>query len=186
MSPIIQSPSGLVIRGIVALLFGIVALALPAAAFWALVVAFGVYAFVDGVSALISALARRNRDGRGWLAVEGIAGIAAGIFTAVSPASTAVALIALVSAWALVTGILKIVLAIKLRREIPDEWLLILSGVASIVLAVLILAAPLPATLGLIWALGIYALVMGVLLIALSARLRRWENSLIPPFERAA
>src|SRR5207247_658094 len=130
-------------------------LTLPTTAFWALVIAFGAYAFVDGVSALIAAVKRRNADGRGWLAVEGIAGILAGIFTFISPAITGVALIALVSAWALVTGALKIVLAIRLRRDIRGEWLLALSGVASIVLAILIMVAPLQATLGLIWALGV-------------------------------
>jgi len=145
-STLLQTPTTLVIRGIIALIFGIVALTLPTTAFWALVIAFGAYAFVDGVSALI----------------------------------------ALVSAWALVTGALKIVLAIRLRRDIRGEWLLALSGVASIVLAILIMVAPLQATLGLIWALGIYAIAIGGLLIALSVRVRHWQQSLIEPFERAA
>jgi uncharacterized membrane protein HdeD (DUF308 family) len=186
VSTIVQGPGTLAFRGIIALLFGVVALMLPVTAFWALVIAFGAYAFIDGAFALLAALTRRNRDGRGWLAVEGIAGITVGILAFVRPASTAVALIALVSAWALITGVMKIVLAIRLRREIRGEWLLVLSGAASILLAVLIMATPLAATLALIWALGIYAIFLGGLMIALSVRVRQWERSLIEPFERAA
>jgi uncharacterized membrane protein HdeD (DUF308 family) len=186
MTTIVQSPATLAIRGIVALLFGVIALMLPISAFWALVFVFGAFVFIDGVSALISALSRRNRDGRGWLAVEGVAGITAGIITILWPVATALALITLVSAWALVTGALKIVLAIRLRREIRGEWLLALTGAASIVLAALIIATPVTATLALIWALGIYAIVMGGLLIALSLRVRHWERSLIARSERAA
>ena len=185
-STIAQSPATLAIRGIIALIFGVVALMLPVSAFWALVIAFGAYALVDGVSALIAAITRRNRDGRGWLAVEGIAGIMVGILTFLWPGSTAIALIAFVSAWALVTGALKIVLAIRLRREIHGEWLLALSGVASILLAALIMATPVTATLALIWALGIYAIVLGGLMIALSVRVRHWERGLAEPLERAA
>jgi len=186
-SSVVQSPGTLAIRGIVALLFGIVALLLPASAFLALVIAFGAFALVDGVFALAAAITRRDRDGRGWLALEGIAGIIAGILTFVWPGITAVALIALVAAWALVTGIMKIVLAIRLRKEIRDEWLLALSGVASILLAALMMLAPLPATLGLVWALGIFAIVLGGLLIALAVRVRHWERSSgEEPLRRAA
>lgn len=185
-STIVQRPGILVIRGIVAVLFGVIALILPVSAFWALLFVFGAFAFVDGVSALISALIDRRRDGRGWLAVEGIAGITAGVLTVIWPGATAIALIALASAWAFVTGVSKIVLAIRLRREIRRESLLALSGTASILLAVLIIATPVTATLALIWALGIYAIVMGGLLIALSVRVRRWERLLIEPSKRAA
>jgi uncharacterized membrane protein HdeD (DUF308 family) len=186
VSTIVQSPGTLALRGIIALLFGVIALMLPVSAFWALVIVFGAYVFIDGVSALSAALTRRNRDGRGWLAAEGIAGITVGILTVARPISTAIALIVLVSAWALVTGVLKIILAIRLRREIRGEWLLVLSGVASILLAVLVIATPLAATLALIWALGIYAIVLGGLMIALSVRVRQRERSLIEPLERAA
>ena len=171
-STIAQGPGTLAVRGIIALLFGVIALMLPGSAFWALVIAFGAYALADGVSALITALKRRNRDGRGWLAIEGIAGIVAGVLTFLWPITTAVVLIAFVSAWALITGVLKIVLAIRLRREIRGEWLLALNGAASILLAALIMAAPLPATFVLIWALGIYAIVMGGLMITLSVQVR--------------
>jgi uncharacterized membrane protein HdeD (DUF308 family) len=185
-SSIAESPAALAIRGIFALLFGIIALLLPVSAFFALVLVFGAYALADGVSALIAAIRRRDSDGRGWLVVEAITGIIAGVLTFVWPAITAVALIALVTAWAFVTGVMKIILAIRLRREIKGEWLLALSGVASILLAVLLLARPLAATLALIWSLGIYALVISGLLIALSFRVRNHERSLREPTEPSA
>jgi uncharacterized membrane protein HdeD (DUF308 family) len=173
-------------RGIVALLFGIVALKLPLSAFWALAFVFGGYALFDGASALVSALMHSYRDGRGWLAVEGLAGMTVGILTFFWPAATAVALIVLVSAWALVTGILKIVLAIRLRREIRGEWLLALSGVASISLAALLMATPQTSTVALIWTVGIYAIFLGVLLLALAVLVRHWERSIEQQLERAA
>ena len=187
-SAVLQSPGTLLLRGVIALLFGFVALFLPASAFWGLVLAFGLYAFVDGVIDLAAAITRRDREGRGWLALEGIAGIIAGIITFVSPGITAMALIALVAIWALVTGVLKIVSAIRLRKEIKGEWLLSLSGVASILMAALIVAAPIRATLALIWVLGIYAILLGGLLIGLSYRVRNWErsSSIEPPLQRAA
>jgi uncharacterized membrane protein HdeD (DUF308 family) len=183
MSYVLQSPGTLVVRGIAALIFGIVALMLPASALLALVILFGAYAFIDGVFALASAITRRDREGRGWLAVEGIAGIVAGIITAIWPGLTAVALIALFGAWALLTGVMKIVLAIRLHKEIRGEWLLALSGVASIVVAVLILATPARATLALIWTLGIFAIVLSGLLIGLAFRVRHWERSQAEPAE---
>jgi len=185
-STILLSSGTLAIRGIIALLFGVVALLLPGTALLALVIAFGAYAFIDGVFALAAALTRRQRDGRGWLALEGIAGFIAGVIAFVRPGLTVVALISLVAVWALLTGALKIVLAIRLRREIRGEWLLALSGAASIVLAALIMMAPLKATLALIWTLGIFAIVLGGLLVALSVRVRQWERSLLEQFGRAA
>jgi uncharacterized membrane protein HdeD (DUF308 family) len=152
----------------------------------ALVIVFGAYAFIDGGVALLTALNRRDRGGRGWLAFEGVAGIGAGIITFIWPGVTALALIFLVGAWALLTGVMRIVLAIRLRREIRGEWLLALTGVASIALAALIMVTPGTATLALVWALGIYAIVIGGLLIALAVRVRHWQRSSIEPLQRAA
>jgi uncharacterized membrane protein HdeD (DUF308 family) len=168
------------------LLFGLIALILPTSAFWALVLVFGAYALVDGISALATAMTRRNRNGRGWLALEGIVGIVVGIATFIWPGTTGVALIAFVAAWAFITGVAKIVLAIRLRHEIRDEWLLALSGVASIIFSGLFIATPAAATIALIWTLGIYALFLGGLLIALSVRVARWERSFMGPRQRAA
>lgn len=185
-STVLQSPGTLALRGIVAMIFGFAALLLPGPALLVLVIAFGAFVFIDGAFALASAIRRRDRDGRGWLTLEGIAGIIAGVISFVRPGLTAVALISLVGVWALLTGAMKIVLAIRLRKEIRGEWLLALSGVASILLAALILMTPAMATLALVWTLGIYAIVVGGLLIALSFRVRHWERSLTEPLRRAA
>ncbi len=185
-STVLQSSATLAIRGIIALLFGVVALLLPGTALLALVIAFGAFAFIDGVFALAAAVTRRDRDGRGWLALEGISGIIAGIVAFARPGLTALAVVSLVGAWAFLTGALKIVLAIRLRREIRGEWLLALSGIASILVAALIAVRPMTATLALIWTLGIFAIVLGGLLLALSVRVRHWERSLIEPLKRAA
>jgi uncharacterized membrane protein HdeD (DUF308 family) len=185
-SNVLQSSSTLAIRGILALLFGIVALLLPGPALLGLAIAFGAYAFVDGVFALAAAFKRRNREGRGWLVLEGIAGLLAGIVTFIYPGLTAFALIALFGAWALITGVMKIVMAIRLRKEIQGEWLLALSGVASILVAVLIAYQPTTATLALVWTIGIWAIVIGGMMIALSFRVRHWERESEEPLQRAA
>src|SRR6516225_3564262 len=176
-SNVLQSSGTLVVRGIIALIFGIAALFLPGPTLVGLVLAFGVFAFVDGILALAAAITRHDYEGRGWLAIEGLAGLAAGIVTFVRPGLTIVALIALFGAWALITGIMKIVLAIRLRKEVSGEWFLVLSGIASIVVAALVFATPAAATLALVWTIGIYAIVLGVLLLALSSRVRHWEKS---------
>ena len=187
MSLIVLPGAGaLAVRGIVALLFGIVALLLPAGAFVAFVIAFGIYALLNGVFALVSAVKGRDRDGRGWLTIEGVAGIATGILTLIWPGMTGVALVYLVGAWALVTGIMNIVLAIRLRKEIQGEWLMILSGLASIGLAVLVVLSPIAATLAMVWALGIYALVFGTLFLSLSFRIRNFERVLADRVSDAA
>src|SRR5262245_12815093 len=186
MSTVLQSPATLAIRGIVAVLFGIVALLLPGPALLGLVIAFGIYAFVDGVFALGAAIKRREHEGRGWLALEGIAGVIAGIVAFFWPGVTALALVALFGVWALVTGVMKIILAIRLRKEIRGEWLMVVSGIASILVAALIAIAPVRATVALVWTLGIWALVIGGLEIALSVRVRHLEQGKGEPFRRAA
>lgn len=186
-SSVLQSSGTLALRGILALIFGVVALLLPGPTLLGLVIAYGAFAFVDGIFALWAAVTRRDRQGRGWLAFEGITGLIAGGITFVWPGLTAIALIYLFGAWALRTGIMKIALAIKLRKEIRGEWLLALSGVVSIAIAALVVVSPITATLALVWTLGIFALALGGLLTGLSFRVRQWERSSAePPLQRAA
>jgi len=160
------------IRGAIAIVLGIVALVLPGPTFLALAIAFGAYAMIDGLMALFALFDRRSRLNRGWLAIEAVAGIATGIFTFYNPAMTAVALTLLIAAWAIVTGVMKIVSAIRLRKLIRREWLLVLSGLVSILFGGLLALMPVPGIIGLMWAVGIYGLVLGGLLVALSIRLR--------------
>ncbi|HEY0351084.1 MAG TPA: HdeD family acid-resistance protein [Gemmatimonadales bacterium] len=160
------------LRGLAGILFGIITFFAPAISLAALVLLFGAYALVDGVLAIVTAVRRRGAD-RWWLLLlEGLVGIAAGVLTFMWPAITAVALLYLIAAWALVTGAFEIAAAIRLRKAISGEWLLALSGVFSIALGVLLVLFPGPGALAVTIWIGAYAFVFGALLFALGLRLR--------------
>jgi uncharacterized membrane protein HdeD (DUF308 family) len=160
------------LRGLAGILFGIITFFAPGISLAALVLLFGAYAFADGVLTIISAIRRRGAD-RWWLLLlNGLVGIAAGILTLVWPGITALALLYVVAAWAVVTGVLEIAAAIRLRKAITGEWLLALSGVLSIALGVMLVLWPGAGALALVIWIGAYAFVFGVLLLALGLRLR--------------
>jgi uncharacterized membrane protein HdeD (DUF308 family) len=163
----------LIVRGIVGVVFGLVAFAGPGITIAALVVIFGLYAIIDGVTNLILGLNRRPIHGRAWAtAIQGIVGIVAGVLAFIWPGVTALALVIVIGAWAIVTGLFEIAAAIKLRKEITGEWMLALSGLLSLVFGVLVFAFPDAGAVGIAWVLGAYAMAGGVVLIALGVRLR--------------
>jgi uncharacterized membrane protein HdeD (DUF308 family) len=163
----------LALRGLFAILFGVAAFAWPSLTLAALVILFGAYALVDGVFALIAAVRAAEAHERWWLFVlEGLAGIIVGIITFVWPGITALVLLYLIAWWALVTGVLEIAAAIRLRRVIRREWTLVLGGLASVIFGLLLLYRPGAGALAVIWLIGIYALVFGVLFLMLGFRLR--------------
>jgi uncharacterized membrane protein HdeD (DUF308 family) len=183
---LVQNWWAIALRGALGVLFGIITFIAPGISLTALVLLFGAYAFVDGIFALVAAV-RRHGGKRWWLLLlQGIAGIGAGLITLFWPAITALALLAVVAAWALVTGGFEIAAAIRLRKAITGEWLLALSGIASVVLGVLLMLFPGPGTLALVLWIGAYAFVSGVLLIALGIRLRSWGKSHAPGAAHAA
>jgi len=138
-----------------------------------LVLLFGAWVLVDGVFRVIGALGHRDSDREwGFDLVIGIMGIIIGFLTFHAPRITALALIIYIAAWALMIGATEIALAIKLRREIKGEWFLILMGLLSIVFAIMLLWNPLPGALALVWLIGSYAIVFGILGIILGFRLR--------------
>ena len=159
------------LRGLAAVLFGIAAFVWPQITLAVLVLLFGAYALVDGIFSLVHAFGS-GTEFRGLFVVEGLAGIAAGTVALVWPQITAVALVYLIAAWAVVTGILEIVAAIQLRKAIDNEWLLGLGGLASVVFGVILALQPGAGALAMVWVIGAYAIVSGVLLIALGFRLR--------------
>jgi uncharacterized membrane protein HdeD (DUF308 family) len=170
------------VRGVIAVVFGALALQRPLAALTAMVLLFGAWAFVDGVSALAAALG----GWRSWqLLIAGLIGIAAGVLTFVRPNLVAPALYALVAAWAIVRGVVEIYLAIELRKKIRGEAWLLLGGVASIAFGILMYVMPAAGVLALGWLLGVYALLFGTLNIGLSLKLyglrERQPASTIPP-----
>ncbi len=163
----------LALRGAAAVLFGLLALLQPVPALAILVILFGVYAAVDGVLALAAMRRWSAGSDRWWaLLLHGIAGIGLGLLAFFVPTTTAVALLYVIAAWALLTGILEILAAIRLRRVIESEWLLGLSGLASAVMGILLIAWPRAGLLAIVWIVGVYALVYGTLLIGLALRLR--------------
>jgi uncharacterized membrane protein HdeD (DUF308 family) len=165
------------LRGVAGILFGLATFFWPEISLTALVLIFGAYALVDGVLALATAIRRRGKD-RWWLfLLEGLAGIAAGALTFLWPDITAIALLYVIAAWALVTGGFEIAAAIRLRKVIRREWLLALIGLASVALGILLILFPGPGALALVLWIGAYALVTGVLLVALGLRLRSWMKS---------
>jgi uncharacterized membrane protein HdeD (DUF308 family) len=167
-----------VIRGFIAILFGILTLAWPGITVGALVILFGVYALIDGIVNLAGARkASKAHERWGVLVIEGIVGIAAALVTFAWPAITAIVLVYVIAAWAVVTGIFEIMAAIRLRKHISGEWLLGLAGVASIVFGVLLMAAPLVGALVIAIWIGVYALIFGGMLVGLGLRLRSWHRA---------
>jgi uncharacterized membrane protein HdeD (DUF308 family) len=161
------------LRGIVVLAFGVLAFVWPGVTVATLVLLFGFYALMDGIFSLVSAIGGRRRREDHWLLVlEGIVGIWAGIVTLRSPAITAVALVFFISIWAMATGFLRIVAAMRLRKEISGEVWLALSGVLSVLFAFMLMLNPGIGVIALIWLIGGYALIMGVFLILLGVELR--------------
>jgi uncharacterized membrane protein HdeD (DUF308 family) len=161
------------LRGVFAIIFGILAFIWPQTTLATLVLFFGAYALFDGVFALIGAFQGRAADSRWWVtALEGLVGILVGVMTFVWPATTGLVLLYFIASWPVITGVFEIIAAIQLRHTITNEWLLILSGIASVVFGVLLFVFPGAGALSLVWLIGVYAVIFGVLLIGLALRLR--------------
>ncbi len=163
----------LAFRGAIAILFAILTFAMPGMTLAVLVILFGAYALIDGVFAIIAAV-RAAQGHRRWgpFLAEGIIGILAGIVTLGMPVAIAAILVYIVAFWAIVTGILEIVAAIRLRRHIPGEWLLILTGIVSVLFGIAACWAPVVGALAIVWWLGTYALIFGVLMLTFAVRIR--------------
>ena len=164
----------LAIRGGIAMIFGLAALLRPDIALGALILLFGAYALVDGVFAIVGVFGgTRGGTPRWLLLIEGIAGILAGIIAFVLPGLTAVVLLYLIAAWAVVTGIFEIATAIRLRQEIRGEWALIIGGALSVLFGVLLaVIGPVAGLLSLIWLIGIYAVAFGILMLITAFQVR--------------
>ena len=169
----------LAIRGAIAIIFGLAALLRPGIALEALILLFGAYALVDGVFAIVGVFGgTRGGTPRWLLIIEGIAGILAGLIAFVLPGLTAVLLLYLIAAWAVITGISEIATAIRLRQEIRGEWALIVGGALSVLFGVILaVIGPVAGLLSLIWLIGIYALMFGVLMLITAFQVRGRDAS---------
>lgn len=173
----------LLVRGVVAVLFGITASAWPGLTLATLVLFFAAYAFVDGVFDVVNAVGGRNEHEHWWwLLVEGVVGILFGVLTFQNPAVTAVVLLLYIAAWAIVTGAMRIVLAVRLRKEIEGEFWLGLSGLFSMLFGFLMMARPDAGALAVLWLIATWSIVIGLSLILVAFRVRglRPKDAAVP------
>lgn len=164
------------VRGILAILFGIATLVMPGITLIVLVVLFGGYALLDGVVLSILSIKDRKYHPDWWLMLlTGLVSIGAGVVTFVWPGITAVSLFYIIIAYAIATGVFEVAYAIRFRKVIEGEWLLVLSGILSVVFGVLLIAQPVAGALTVLWLIGVYAIADGVTLVALAFRLRNLD-----------
>jgi uncharacterized membrane protein HdeD (DUF308 family) len=164
----------IVLRGICAVLFGVLAFVWPGLTLAVLVGLFAGFAIANGIFALMTSIQLPSgTSGRGSIGFLGVLSILAGVLTFFYPGLTALSLLFVIAAWAIITGIAEIVFAIKLRHVLPHEWLLILSGVLSVVFGLLLVSKPGPGALSVVWIIGAYALVYGVSLLVAAYRLKK-------------
>jgi uncharacterized membrane protein HdeD (DUF308 family) len=163
----------LALRGALAVLFAIVAFLWPVATAFAFVFILAAFAFFEGIFALISAF--------GWglpatqrflLVIMGLLGLAVGVCAVLYPGILAVTLVFVVAWWAIVTGIIQLVVAVEMRKSIPNDWLLVLGGIISVIFGVLLIWRPLAGVLTLAYLFGFYALLYGIMMLALSFRVK--------------
>jgi uncharacterized membrane protein HdeD (DUF308 family) len=162
-----------VVRGIFAILFGILAYAWPGITLTTLIIFFGAYVLIDGILLVIKTIGNwGGREDRWLLLLEGLLGIGIGLLAFLAPGVTTLVLVFYIAVWSLSTGVLEIATAIRLRKEIQGEGWMILSGIASILFALLLMVFPGVGALGLIWLIALYAVIFGILLLILGFRLR--------------
>jgi uncharacterized membrane protein HdeD (DUF308 family) len=164
----------LLLRGLVAIAFGILAWLQPGITVAALLLLFGAYALVEGILAVWAAIAGR-KENEVWfvLLLSGLVSIGIGILAFLAPGVTALVLLFYIAVWAIAKGVLEIAAAIRLRKEIEGEWRLALGGLASVALGVFLMVQPGAGALALLWLIATYAIVFGILLALLAFKVRR-------------
>jgi uncharacterized membrane protein HdeD (DUF308 family) len=159
------------LRGLAAIVFGILALVWPGITLAVLILFFGAYAIVDGCLALY--VAWRSRGKNVWAPLlEGILGIVAGLVAFFWPGITALVLLFVIAAWAILTGGMEVIAAIRVRHVITNEWALIFAGVLSVIFGILLAVQPAAGVLALVWLIGLYAVIFGIAMLVLAWRLR--------------
>lgn len=161
----------LLIRGLAAIVFGAVAMAWPTNSILALVIVYGAYVLVDGIFSIIAVFGSHSGE-RWWQLLSGLFSVAAGVMAFIWPGLTALALVMIIGVWSIVRGLVEIMAAVRLRKVIPNEWMLIAAGIISVLLGIVLIASPLMGALALIWALGIWAIAFGLLMVGLAFKVR--------------
>ena len=182
LGQIARSWGWIVLRGIIAIVFGVLAIMQPSITLAALVFLWGAYAILDGVFALVAGFRIRDPQNKPmWpLVILGVFGLAAGICTFVWPGITAMALLALIAVWALVVGFLQIFAAYKFRKYISNEWLLAFTGLLSVAFGVFMLVRPGAGALAVIYLIAWYAIVFGLSLVMLGFRIKGFKDKVMP------
>ena len=166
----------ILLRGMCAIIFGVLTFAWPGVTLVTLVLFYGAYALVDGIFSLLAAIMGGQPAPRWWLAVVGVFGIAAGLLTWMMPGLTALVLLYYIAFWAIAIGVVQIVGAIRLRKEIDHEWMLVASGIISVLFGLILIVQPGAGALGVLWVIAVYAVLHGIMLIALAFKLRRYAQ----------
>jgi uncharacterized membrane protein HdeD (DUF308 family) len=172
----------LAVRGLAAMMFGLLTLLWPSITLTALVLLFGAFVLLNGAAILAVALRGEPeiRGDRGWLIFEGVVSVGAGLLTFAWPHITALVLLYLIAFWAAVTGALELAIGVRLRRALRHEWLFYLAGVVSLLFAAWLIISPGAGALAITWLIGSYAVVSGAIVLALANKLRKLESSLQP------
>ena len=166
----------LLLRGIAAIVFGILTFVWPGITLLTLVLLYGAFALVDGICSVVAAVMGSVPGSRWWLAIVGICGVVVGLLTFVWPGLTAFLLLIFIAAWAIVVGIFEIIGAIRLRKEIDNEWMLILSGALSVLFGIVLVMQPATGALALAWLIGAFAVLFGILNVAFALRLHNHKR----------
>ena len=162
----------LLLRGICAILFGLLAFAMPGLTVATLVMVYGIYAIFDGIFAIWT-----GATSRAWgLLLSGVISLLAGIYMFVAPVGAAAILIYVIAFWAILRGIMEIIAAIRVRKLIENEWMLILGGILSILFGVVLFSRPGAGAVGMIWLIGAFAFIYGIVMIILAFRLKGLPN----------
>ncbi|MEA5502752.1 HdeD family acid-resistance protein [Halotia wernerae UHCC 0503] len=163
------------LRGVLAIIFGLVALFWPKITLTAFVFIFAAFVLVSGILLAIAAFRDRLTNTHGWLMLlEGAIGMGVGVLAFMRPGIATLVLLNLIAAWAIVTGIFEIIAAIQIRKEIENEWLLALAGITSLLFGVLLIIWPVAGALAILWIIAAYTIIFGILLLVLAFRLRSW------------
>ena len=177
----------LLLRGVLAILFGIVALTSPGMTLASLVLFFAAFAFVDGISNVFHAFSGRKDNENWWvLLFEGLIGITFGLITFQAPGITAMLLLLYIGFWAIAIGVLRIILAVRLRKEIEGEWWMVLGGLVSILFGVAMVARPGAGAVAVLTIIGLWSIMTGIFLALASFRVKSAGGTLQAAKERLA
>lgn len=164
------------LRGLFAILFGLVIMIWPGISLAILLTLFGIFSIFSGSFLLLLALQGRMVEGNWLIILEGCLGLGLGLLTLFRPQTTGIFLLIMLAVWAIITGVFQIGVALRLRREIENEWLLLSAGIASALFGLLLALRPVAGATAILWLVGAYAIALGILLIILSFRLRSWRQ----------